>query len=149
MKPQGATRRRILGDLLKTACGVGLFGLGLGLYSNRASSLPASAVCPPGAIPEDAFNGACIRCGFCVHGCPYDILYLGRVGEDIPTGTPYFIARQGACEMCEDIPCMPPGMEYDHAGEGRIGKGSPAAPFSDKFTAKDSSGGYAAHRVRV
>ncbi|WP_133511859.1 ferredoxin-type protein NapG [Candidatus Thiosymbion oneisti] len=106
IKQSGITRRRVLGDLFKTACGVGLFGLGLGLYSSRASSLPAYAIRPPGAIPEDAFNGACIRCGLCVRDCPYDILYLGRVGEDIPTGTPYFIARQGACEMCEDIPCV-------------------------------------------
>lgn len=116
-KKTGVTRRRVLGDLLKTACGVGLFGLGLGLYSNRASSLPAYAIRPPGAIPEDAFNGACIRCGLCVRNCPYDILHLGRVGEAIPTGTPYFIARQGACEMCEDIPCVVacPTNALDHA----------------------------------
>jgi len=88
MKPQGVTRCRILGNLLKTACGGGLFGLGLGLYSNRASSLPASAVCLPGAIPEDAFNGACIRCGYCVRGCPYDILYLDRVGKTSPDRNP-------------------------------------------------------------
>jgi ferredoxin-type protein NapG len=95
-----------MGDVLKTACGVGLLGLGMGLYSNRASSLPAHYIRPPGALPEDEFNGACIRCGLCVRDCPYDMLYLGEVGENIPTGTPYFIARKKACEMCEDIPCV-------------------------------------------
>lgn len=105
-----------MGDVLKTACGVGLFGLGLGLYSNRASSLPAHFIRPPGALPEDAFNGACIRCGLCVRDCPYDMLYLGEVGQNIPTGTPYFIARDKACEMCEDIPCVAacPTNALDH-----------------------------------
>lgn len=105
-----------MGDVLKTACGVGLFGLGMGLYSNRASSLPADYIRPPGALPEDEFNGACIRCGLCVRDCPYDMLYLGQVGENIPTGTPYFVAREKACEMCEDIPCVAacPTNALDH-----------------------------------
>lgn len=118
-KKKGVTRRRFMGDVLKTACGVGLFGLGLGLYSNRASSLPAHYLRPPGALPEGEFNGACIRCGLCVRDCPYDMLYLGEVGENIPTGTPYFIARNKACEMCEDIPCVAacPTNALDHALE--------------------------------
>ena len=116
-----------MGDVLKTACGVSLFGLGLGLYSNRASSLPAEFIRPPGALPEEDFNGACIRCGLCVRDCPYDILYLGEVGQNIPTGTPYFIARKGACEMCEDIPCVAacPTNALDHEltdiNEARMG----------------------------
>jgi len=106
IKRKGVTRRRFMGDVLKTACGVGLLGLGLGLYSNRASSLPAHYLRPPGALPEHDFLGACIRCGLCVRDCPFDMLYLGKVGQDVPTGTPYFIAREKACEMCEDIPCV-------------------------------------------
>lgn len=111
-----ATRRQFMGDVLKTACGVGLFGLGLGLYTRRASSLPAEYLRPPGAQPEDQFNGACIRCGLCVRDCPYDILYLATPEQDIPTGTPYFIAREKACEMCEDIPCVAacPTNALDH-----------------------------------
>jgi ferredoxin-type protein NapG len=103
---KGVTRRRFIGEVLTTACGVGLLGLGLGLYSTRASSLPAHYLRPPGALPEDEFNGACIRCGLCVRDCPFDMLFLGRLGEDIPTGTPYFIARQAGCEMCDHIPCV-------------------------------------------
>ncbi|MEL0583504.1 MAG: ferredoxin-type protein NapG [Candidatus Thiodiazotropha sp. (ex. Lucinoma kazani)] len=99
-------RRQFLGNMLKTACGVGLVGLGLGAYSKRASSMPANYVRPPGALPEEDFLGACIRCGLCVRDCPYDILFLGEVGDEVATGTPYFIARTGPCEMCEDIPCV-------------------------------------------
>jgi ferredoxin-type protein NapG len=99
-------RRKFLADMLRTAGGVGLIGLGLGLYAQRASSLAPHAIRPPGARPEETFLGACIRCGLCVRDCPYDILSLGRLGEPVPTGTPYFTARSGPCEMCVDIPCV-------------------------------------------
>ena len=110
-------RRQFITGVMKTACGVGLFGLGLGLYSQRATSLPAWAIRPPGALPEDDFSGACIRCGLCVRDCPYDMLHLARLGDEIPTGTPYFIAREAGCEMCEDIPCVAacPTNALDHA----------------------------------
>ena len=45
-------RRDFMRSSLKTATSVGLIGLGLGLYSQRASSLPAWALRPPGALPE-------------------------------------------------------------------------------------------------
>ena len=62
---------------------------------------------PPGALPEDEFLAACSRCGLCVRDCPYQILKLADLGEDVAVGTPYFTARSGPCEMCEDIPCIP------------------------------------------
>lgn len=113
---RSVNRRQFLGDLLKTACGVGLFGLGIGLYGERASAMPPWAIRPPGAIDEGNFLGACIRCGLCVRDCPFNMLHLARVGQDIPTGTPYFIARDKACEMCEDIPCVVacPTSALDH-----------------------------------
>lgn len=102
----GMDRRQFLGNMLRTACGVGLFGMGLGLYSRQSAALPPQAIRPPGALSEEEFVGACIRCGLCVRDCPYDILSLGQLGDRIPTGTPYFVARTGPCEMCEDIPCL-------------------------------------------
>jgi len=105
-KPKPMQRRQFLGDTLKTVCGIGLLGMGLGSYSRQASSFPAWAVRPPGAINEEDFSGACIRCGLCVRDCPYDTLKLAELGDKIETGTPYFIAREIPCEMCEDIPCV-------------------------------------------
>jgi ferredoxin-type protein NapG len=89
-----------------TACGAALLGGFVTLYARGASALPAQALRPPGALDEEAFLGACVRCGLCVRDCPYDTLDLAHLGEPVATGTPYFVARQVPCEMCEDIPCV-------------------------------------------
>ena len=105
-KSTAMSRRQFFLDTAKTACGVSLFGMGLGLYSKQTLSLPPLAIRPPGALTEDEFTGACIRCGLCVRDCPYDILKLAQLGDEVTTGTPYFTARDVPCEMCEDIPCV-------------------------------------------
>jgi len=99
-------RRQFLLDAAKMACGVGMLGLGVGLYAKQARALPPQALRPPGARAEGEFLGACIRCGLCVRDCPPKILGLARVGDGVATGTPYFVARSGPCEMCEDVPCV-------------------------------------------
>ena len=99
-------RRRLLTDAVRTACGVAVGGLLMAIYPRQSASLPAQAIRPPGALPEADFLGACVRCGLCVRACPYDTLRLAELGQPIPTGTPYFVAREVPCEMCEDIPCV-------------------------------------------
>ena len=46
-----------------------------------------------------------VRCGQCVQACPYDTLKLATLASGLSAGTPYFVARDIPCEMCEDIPC--------------------------------------------
>ena len=100
-------RRRFLTDAARAASGCAAAGLLLGLYGETAKALPAEALRPPGAKPEGAFLGACVRCGLCVRDCPYDTLRLAKLGSAAPaTGTPYFVAREVPCEMCDDIPCV-------------------------------------------
>jgi ferredoxin-type protein NapG len=100
-------RRQFLADTVKAACGVGIFGVALGLYSNQAkSTLPTLALRPPGALDESKFLSACVRCGLCVRDCPYDTLKLAKAGDSVTVGTPYFVARNVPCEMCTDIPCV-------------------------------------------
>jgi len=99
-------RRQFIFDSAKMACGVGAFGIGLLAYSQRSMALPARAIRPPGALAEDRFQSACIRCGLCVRDCPYNILTLATPDQAVATGTPFFVARSKACEMCEDIPCV-------------------------------------------
>lgn len=100
------TRRRFLLETARTASGVALLGLGLGLYARHSQALPATAIRPPGVAHEQDFLGACIRCGLCVRDCPWETLKLARPEEPVATGTPWFEARKIPCEMCEDIPCI-------------------------------------------
>jgi len=99
-------RRRFLIRAAGQACGAALLGVGLITFSRQAHTLPATAIRPPGALAEQDFLGACVRCGLCVRDCPYDTLKLAELGETVTTGTPYFTARDIPCEMCEDIPCV-------------------------------------------
>ena len=110
-------RRRLLTEGLRSAAGVALVATVLGAWQRQARALPATAIRPPGALDEEAFQGACIRCGLCVRDCPYDTLKLARFGEPVALGTPWFEARKVPCEMCEDIPCVAacPTGALDHS----------------------------------
>lgn len=101
-----AGRRRFITDTLRTAVGVGLVAVSLGVYQRQARAVPATAIRPPGVDDEQSFQAACIRCGLCVRGCPYGTLRLAELGDDVALGTPYFEARNIPCEMCDDIPCV-------------------------------------------
>jgi ferredoxin-type protein NapG len=113
-----AARRRFLVQVA-AAGSAALVGLGLNAYARQAAALPAFAVRPPGALDEPAFLGACVRCGLCVRACPYDTLKLSALGAGVAVGTPYFLPRAVACEMCPDIPCVKacPTGALDHALE--------------------------------
>ena len=99
-------RRRFLTRGAQAAGAASLVGLLLASYGEQAASRPIGALRPPGALAEDEFLGACVRCGLCVRDCPYDTLRLAPFGASIATGTPYFVARDVPCYMCEDIPCV-------------------------------------------
>lgn len=99
-------RRQFLTESAKLACQAGLIGLGVGIYARQAQSTPPQALRPPGALPEPAFQAACVRCGLCVRDCPYHTLKLAQPIDLIANGTPFFIARDIPCEMCDDIPCV-------------------------------------------
>lgn len=99
-------RRKFLAGMAGAAGSGCLMALGLGLYTTQARALPGQALRPPGALGEDDFLAACVRCGLCVRDCPYDTLKLAPLGDAVPTGTPYFNARSIPCEMCDDIPCV-------------------------------------------
>lgn len=103
------SRRTVL-QASASATTAALIAGGAVLAGRAVQARPAQALRPPGAIAEDRFLGACIRCGLCVRDCPPGNLKLSQWGDglarDVAIGTPYFEARDIPCEMCEDIPCV-------------------------------------------
>ena len=112
-------RRRFLKEAAGTAGAACLLALGAALYAEQTAARPAGAMRPPGALDERDFLGACLRCGLCVRDCPYGALKLGRLGDGVASGTPYFEPRRVPCEMCDDIPCLKacPTGALDHSLE--------------------------------
>jgi len=106
-RTQQHSRRQFLTDTARGACAATAVGLGLSAYASQASRKDPQALRPPGALDEQDFLSACLRCGLCVDACPYDTLKLARLFDPAPSGTPVFEARKVACEMCDDVPCVP------------------------------------------
>ncbi|NBI12823.1 ferredoxin-type protein NapG [[Haemophilus] felis] len=99
-------RRRFLKEVTRTAGGLAGVGLLLGLQQQQSLAREGIPLRPPFALTDaKAFSAACIRCGQCVQACPYDMLHLASLLSPLEAGTPYFVARDKPCEMCEDIPC--------------------------------------------
>lgn len=120
-------RRRFLRDAARSVAGLAGIGILLGLQQKQSQARDGLALRPPGALAEGAFDSACIRCGQCVQACPYQTLKLATLLSPRAAGTPYFVARDIPCEMCEDIPCVvacPSGAldpnltDIDHARMG-------------------------------
>ncbi len=72
---------------------------------------------PPGAVAEDDFLAACIRCGKCIQACPYNSLKYANISDGLHAGTPYIDFRETPCYMCVDIHCVKvcPTNALDHA----------------------------------
>lgn len=101
---------------------------------------------PPGALPEDEFIAACLRCGSCSLACPHDVITM-MTRDDVSaddeytpyswrpykeTGTPRIQPGENPCRMCEDFPCAaacPSGALVPPAGNIAIGY-----PLVDEYT---------------
>jgi ferredoxin-type protein NapG len=114
-------------DFLNIARNIGVATLGGFIWSAYVDEVKASSFIlrPPGALDEPDFLKTCIKCGMCVQACHFrdsnlikdndgkiigakpSTLKLAKPGDNLPMGTPYFIANEVPCFMCEDIPCVP------------------------------------------
>jgi ferredoxin-type protein NapG len=62
---------------------------------------------PPGALAEEAFLGACIKCGQCVQVCPVLAIELADAGDGFGVGVPFIDAREQACDFsCDALSCI-------------------------------------------
>lgn len=98
------SRREALKKLLNSAMVAGGGGLLWGNLAKASQSSPLS-IRPPGALAEEKFIKACIKCGKCVEACPYDTLKLSTIDTDHALGTPYFEPRKVPCYLCTNYPC--------------------------------------------
>jgi MauM/NapG family ferredoxin protein len=55
---------------------------------------------PPGALDEEAFLAACIRCSLCAEACDTACIRLLGPTEGRHVGTPYIVAEDVACNVC-------------------------------------------------
>jgi len=113
-------RRKFMATTLQS---VGLTALGGLLWSGYSDEVKASPLVlrPPGALPEEDFLKACIKCGLCAEACQNrdsnkdketgkarpGTLQMAKGGDHRMIGTPFFIPTEVPCYMCEDIPCVP------------------------------------------
>ena len=104
-KEEKISRRKLIEGLSQGLIVMGLGGLVWGT-SVKGYATKSLVLRPPGALPENDFLKACIKCGQCVLACPYDTLNLASVNDEILNGTPFFEARNIPCYMCTDYPCI-------------------------------------------
>jgi ferredoxin-type protein NapG len=107
LKNKMTTRRYAIKSIAQGAGYLALGGLFWGQFLEEDNKVSIQ-LRPPGALPENDFTKACVKCGLCVEACPYDTLKLAKNNDNNNIiGTPYFEPREVPCYMCTDIPCVP------------------------------------------
>ena len=74
----------------------------MSVTGNAASKL----LRPPGIQSERDFMARCVKCGKCVEACPYAALHVADALNGAAAGTPCIQAREQACRLCADFPCV-------------------------------------------
>ena len=96
-------RRRFLRSVALTVGVVGMAALG---YMPVARGWKPR-LRPPGALLEQEFLAACIKCGQCVQVCPVEAIFLDDLDQGFGVGTPFIHAREQACDFsCDGLQCV-------------------------------------------
>jgi len=104
------SRRQFIKSAGIAAAGLALLGGGVGYYNKvngpKFTRQPRF-LRPPGAIDEETFIYACIKCGLCVQICPVEAIKLADLNKGLDYGTPYIDVREQACDFsCDSLQCV-------------------------------------------
>jgi ferredoxin-type protein NapG len=107
-KKTDISRRQFFKSSAVAAVGMAAVGAGVSLVQKykQDDKNTKPLLRPPGAIDEDTFLYACIKCGLCVQICPIQAIELAGINEALSYGTPYINAREQACDFsCDSLQC--------------------------------------------
>ncbi|HID81688.1 MAG TPA: 4Fe-4S dicluster domain-containing protein [Chromatiales bacterium] len=127
-KKSPTRRRQERREFLRSAgLAAGVLSLSL-LGLMPVSKGKAARLRPPGALEEQEFLAACIKCGQCVQVCPVEAIELADIFDGVGIGAPYITARDQACDFsCDGLQCVlacPTGAlthEINYPAESRMG----------------------------
>ncbi len=105
-----SSRRKFIKSAGIALAGLTLLGGGIGYYKSvdgpKFTRKP-NFLRPPGAIDEETFVYACIKCGLCVQICPVEAIKLADINKGLNYGTPYIDVREQACDFsCDSLQCV-------------------------------------------
>jgi ferredoxin-type protein NapG len=101
----GISRRRFLKDGVLVPLALTVAGGSLSTLFLRRAEGSGFYLRPPGALEEQRFLAACVKCGKCAQACPYGAVKIAGGTAGVAIGTPHIVARETPCSLCPDIPC--------------------------------------------
>ncbi len=100
-------RRQFLVNGSIAVVALGAIGTGANYLKGLNKENAKTLLRPPGAINEDEFIYACIKCGLCVQICPIEAINLAGINNGLSYGTPYIDPRAQACDFsCDAMQCI-------------------------------------------
>ena len=100
-------RRQFLKNGAVAVAAIGAVGVGVNYLKYFSEKNDKTLLRPPGAVDEDDFIYACIKCGLCVQICPIEAVKLAGISDGLSYGTPYIDPREQACDFsCDAMQCV-------------------------------------------
>jgi len=100
-------RRQFLKNGAVAVAAIGAVGIGVNYLKYFSEKNNKSLLRPPGAVDENDFIYACIKCGLCVQICPIEAIKLAGISDGLSYGTPYIDPREQACDFsCDAMQCV-------------------------------------------
>ncbi|NOQ91377.1 MAG: 4Fe-4S dicluster domain-containing protein, partial [Flavobacteriaceae bacterium] len=100
-------RRQFFKNGAVAVAALGAVGVGVNYLKHFNEKNDKILLRPPGAVSEDDFIYACIKCGLCVQICPIEAVKLAGISDGLSYGTPYIDPREQACDFsCDAMQCV-------------------------------------------